>query len=222
MEKALAFYETTVGKKVLMALTGLAMFGFVLGHMLGNLQVLLGPEAYNGYAVKLHSLGGVLWVVRGGLASIFVLHIWAALQLTARARAARPVAYRVKKTQRTTFAALTMQFSGITLLLFVAFHLAHFTAPGLAFGAYEHQHHSQVYTNFVNAFSVPWLVGLYIAAMVSLGLHLYHGSYSLLQTVGISNPLRNATNKQLAQLFALLVTVGNVLLPITVLLGLVR
>jgi succinate dehydrogenase / fumarate reductase, cytochrome b subunit len=145
-----------------------------------------------------------------------------ALQLVTRSAAARPVGYKKKVNDRTTFAALTMQFSGITLFFFVLYHLAHFTFPGVAMGAYEHQHYSQVYTNFVNGFSIPWVVGLYIAAMISLGLHLYHGSYSLFQTMGLNNPLRNDTVKSLAQFVALVVTVGNIILPLSVLLGLVQ
>ena len=222
MQKALAFYETTIGKKVVMALSGLVMFGFVLGHMVGNLQVFLGPEAYNAYGVGIHTITPLLWGTRVVLLVAMVLHVVMAMQLDARAAAARPIAYKVKKNQRTTFAALTMKFSGLTLLFFVLYHLAHFTFPGVAMGNYEHQHYSMVYTNFVNGFSVPWVVALYVAAQISLGLHLYHGAYSLFQSVGASNPLRNDTLKQVAQFFALVVTVGNLILPLSVLLGLVR
>lgn len=222
MEKALTFIDTTIGKKIVMALSGLVLFGFVFGHMLGNLQVFLGPEALNSYAVGLHKLGPILWVMRAGLLLALLLHITMALQLVARSKAARPEGYRVKKNTRTTFAALTMYYSGLTLLFFLLFHLAHFTFPGVALGDYEHLHYSQVYTNVINSFSVPWVVGLYVAAMISLGLHLYHGSYSLFQTLGLSNPLRNNAVKTTAQFVALLITVGNILLPVSVLLGLVR
>ncbi len=222
MEKALTFIDTTIGKKIVMAISGLVWFGFVLGHMLGNLQIFLGPDVFNGYAVGLHEMGALLWAARFVLAVAFVAHVGMALQLVSQSSAARPVDYKVKKNGRTTFAALTMKFSGLTLLLFLVYHLAHFTFPGVAMGAYEHQHYSQAYTNFVNGFSIPWVVGLYISAMVSLGLHLYHGSYSLFQTVGLSNPLRNETIKSLAQFVALVITVGNIILPLSVLLGLVR
>jgi succinate dehydrogenase / fumarate reductase, cytochrome b subunit len=222
MQKALAFIDTTIGKKVVMALSGLVLFGFTIGHMAGNLQVFLGPEVFNAYAVGMHQMAPLLWGGRAVLLVSVSLHIAMALQLTARAAAARPIGYRKKKNDRTTFAALTMKYSGLTLLFFILYHLAHFTYPGVAMGAYEHQHYSMVYTNFVNGFSVPWVVLLYICAMISLGLHLYHGSYSLFQSLGISHPLRNATIKQAAQFFALTVTVGNIILPLSVLLGLVR
>lgn len=223
MERALSFVDTTLGKKVLMALSGLAMFGFVIGHMAGNLQVFLGPEALNAYATQLHGpLLKLVWVARLGLLLALIVHIVAALQLTARSAAARPEGYRVKKNDKTTFAALTMKYTGFTLLFFVLFHLAHFTYPGVALGAYEHQPYTQVYSNVVNGFSVPWVVALYVAAMISLGLHLYHGATSLLQTLGINNPMRNGSLRSAAQFLALAVTVGNILLPLSVLLGLVR
>lgn len=222
MEKALTFIDTTIGKKIVMALSGLAMFGFVIGHMLGNLQVFLGPEAFNAYAVGLHSLGGLLWVARIGLLVALVAHVVTALQLVARSSAARPVNYQVKKNEATSFAALTMKYSGFTLLFFLLYHLAHFTFPGVAMGAYEHQHFSRVYTNFVNGFSIPWVVALYVAAMISLGLHLYHGAQSLFQSLGISSPLRDKTVRGGAQFLALVVTIGNIVLPLSVLLGLVR
>jgi succinate dehydrogenase / fumarate reductase cytochrome b subunit len=222
MQKALTFIDTTIGKKVVMALSGLVLFGFVLGHMLGNLQIFLGPEVFNAYAVGLHEMKLLLWGTRFVLAIAFIGHVVMAVQLSARSAAARPIGYRVKKNERTTFAALTMKLSGLTLLFFVFYHLAHFTFPGVAMGAYEHQHYSMAYTNFVNGFRIPWVVGLYIAAMISLGLHIYHGSYSLFQTLGLNNPLRNDTIQSLAQLVALIITVGNIILPLSVLLGLVR
>jgi succinate dehydrogenase / fumarate reductase cytochrome b subunit len=222
MEKALSFVDTTIGKKVVMALSGLVLFGFVIGHMAGNLQVFLGPEVFNGYAIQLHEMKPLLWGTRFVLLVSVFLHISMALQLTARSAAARPVAYKRTARQRTTFAALTMKFSGLTLLFFILFHLAHFTFPGIAMGPYEHQHYSMAYSNFVNGFSIPWVVGLYVAAMLSLGAHLYHGSFSLFQTMGISHPRRNDTIKQVSQFLALTVTVGNIVLPLSVLLGLVR
>ena len=222
MQKALTFIDTTIGKKVVMALSGLLLFGFVIGHMVGNLQVFLGPEVFNDYAIGMHDLGPLLWIARGVLLVALVLHVVMALRLVAQSAAARPVGYKKKKNDRTTFAALTMKFSGITLFFFLLYHLAHFTFPGVAMGAYEAQPYSQVYSNFVNGFSIPWVVGVYIAAMISLGLHLYHGSYSLFQTLGLTNPPRNDTVKSLAQFVALVVTVGNIILPLSVLLGLVQ
>lgn len=224
MKQALTFIDTTIGKKVVMAISGLVLFGFVLGHMAGNLQIFLGPEAFNSYAIGMHEkLGPALWVARAVLLVAVLAHISMAVQLVTRSAAARPVPYRVKKNERTTFAALTMKLSGFNLLLFIFYHIAHFTFPGVAMSAeYEHQSYSMAYSNFVNGFSVPWVVALYIFAMISLGLHLYHGSYSLFQTLGVSNPQRNASLKAGAQFVALLITVGNIILPLSVLLGLVQ
>ena len=221
MNQALSFIDTTIGKKIVMALSGLVLFGFVIGHMAGNLQVFLGPEVFNDYAIGLHGMAELLWVVRAILLLAVGLHIWMAFQLVVRTSAARPVGYKVKKNERTSFAALTMQMSGVTLLFFIPYHLAHFTFPGIAMGAYEHRPYSEAYSNFVNGFSIPWVVALYIAAMISLGFHLYHGSYSLFQTLGLNNPLRNRTIKGISQFLAMVVTVGNIILPLSVLLGIV-
>lgn len=222
MTQALTFTDTTIGKKVVMAVSGLVLFGFTIGHMAGNLQLFLGPEVFNQYAIGLHSMEKALWVIRAILLGSLVLHVSMALSLVTQSAAARPIAYKVKANNRTTFAAQTMKLSGITLLLFIVYHLAHFTFPGVAMGAYEHQSFSQAYSNVINGFSIPWVVGIYVAAMVFLGLHLYHGSYSLFQTLGVNNPLRNGSVKGLAQFFALVVTVGNIILPLSVLLGVVR
>lgn len=223
MKKALSFLETTIGKKVVMALSGLVLFGFVIAHMLGNLQVLLGPDAFNAYAVGLHSLPAPLfWGARLVILIALVAHIVMALKLVSQSDAARPVAYARKKNERTTYAALTMKMSGITLLFFIIYHLAHFTFPGVAMGAYEHLGYTQVYSNFVNGFSVPWVVAIYVVAMISLGFHIYHGSYSLFQTLGLVHPRRNYLIKNLAQIVALTVTTGNIILPLSVTFGLVR
>jgi len=220
MKKALLYIDTTIGKKTLMAISGLMMFGFVLGHMAGNLQLFLGAETFNTYAIGIHALGPLLWVARLGLLAALTVHIAMAVQLVTRAAAARPIAYKVKKNERTSFAALTMKFSGFSLFFFLLFHLAHFTFPGVAFGAYEHQEFTAAYSNVINAFSIPWVVAIYVAAMISLGLHIYHGSFSLFQTLGLVNPLRNDGIQALAQFIALIITVGNIIIPLSVLLGL--
>lgn len=221
MIKALSFSDTTIGKKVLMAVSGLVLFGFVVGHMLGNLQVFLGPEVYNGYGKALREAPVLLWGVRILLVVAFLVHVSMAVQLSLISGAARPVRYKKRKDAITTFAARTMLCSGLLVLLFVLYHLAHFTYPGVAMGAYEHSQTGDVYRNFVNGFSIPWVVALYVAAQIALGLHIYHGAWSLLQTFGLNNPLRNATWYGAARTLALIVVVGNVILPISVLLGLV-
>jgi succinate dehydrogenase / fumarate reductase cytochrome b subunit len=222
MAKAISLYDTTIGKKVVMAVSGLALYGFVIAHMLGNLQVFLGPEKLNAYAEKLQSLGPVLWMFRAGLLLAVVAHVTAALQLVVATGSARPVGYRVKKNTVTSYSALTMKFGGIALLLFIVYHIAHFTAPGLAMsGAYHHQAHD-VYANVVNGFKVPWVTAIYVVAQIFLGMHLYHGSWSLFQTLGFNHPKYNEARKFLAQTIGVLVAVGNISIPIAVLAGVVR
>ncbi len=222
MQKVLTLYATTIGKKAVMAITGLVLFGFVIGHCLGNLQVYLGPLTYNKYAASLKALGGVLWAVRAGLLVVFVVHIVAALQLVGRTRHARSHRYKVKPPEvASTYASKTMFWTGPLLLLFVLYHVAHFTYPGLSFGDYAHSTHN-VFGNVVNGFRVPWVSSLYIAAQLVLGVHLYHGAWSLLQSVGISNPLRNDRWRSAAQALAIAVVVANITIPLAVVFGIVQ
>ena len=222
MEKTLTLYDSTLGKKAVLAVTGLMLFGFVIGHMLGNLQVFLGPDAMNDYAIKLHSLGGLLWVVRAILLGALLLHIMMVAQLYSRSLAARGVRYKVKKSIATTYAASTMWLSGVLLLLFVVYHLAHFTVPGVPMGNYEHLGYQHVYTNVINGFSVPWVVAIYVAAQVVLGMHLSHGAWSRMQTLGFSHPRYDGRKKQIARGLAALIVIGNISIPLAVLAGIVR
>ncbi len=206
-----------------MALTGLMLLGFLVGHMLGNLQVFLGAEALNGYAHKLRSLGPLLWVVRSVLLVAFVLHTWMVVDLYVRSIAARPVGYRAYKTIETSYAAKVMWLSGIVILLFVVYHLAHFTYPGIAMSsAYVHDSHGQVFQNVINGFSVPWVTCVYLLAQVLLGLHIFHGAWSVLQTLGISHPRYNGPLRGLAKSIALIIVAGNCSIPLAILAGFVK
>ena len=152
MAKAITLLDTTIGKKVVMAATGLVLYGFVVAHMLGNLQVFMGPEQLNGYAKKLHDLGPLLWAARAVLVVAVVLHVLMAVQLVSRSAAARPIGYRQKKNPTTTYAALTMKFGGLALMLFILYHLAHFTFPGVSMAAgYKHSP-TDVYANVIAGF----------------------------------------------------------------------
>ncbi len=203
-----------------MALTGLVLFGFVVAHMLGNLQVYLGPEAMNHYAEFLREMlhGAGLWVARAVLLVAVVLHIWAAVSLSLESRNARPQGYRVENHRASTYASRTMVWSGPLLALFIAYHLAHLT-----FGtAHPEFVEGDVYHNFVSGFS-RWPVSLlYIAAMLALGLHLYHGVWSMLQTVGLSHPRWNPLRMAFAAGITALVVLGNVSFPVAVLGGWLR
>jgi succinate dehydrogenase / fumarate reductase cytochrome b subunit len=220
-QKTLTFSGTTIGKKAALAISGAVLFGFVIQHMLGNLQVFLGPEVYNHYAESIKSNAALVWSVRTILLVALVVHVALVVQLYARSLAARPVAYRVKKNIATSYAGATMKYSGPALLLYILFHLAHFTAPGLSLGDHEFSP-VDVYGNFVASFQVPWVTLLYVSANLLLGMHLYHGAYSLLQSLGLNHPRYNARARLGARAFAFLVTAGNVVMPLSVLFGIIH
>ena len=220
MEKALTLSHSTIGKKALLAVSGLVIFGFVIGHMLGNLQVFLGPEKLNAYAATLHHTPALLWGTRIVLVVAIITHIAMALQLMGRSSTARPVAYAKTDNAVTSYAAITMKLSGPILFFYILFHLAHFTVPGLALGNYEHSS-TNVYANVVNGFSIPWVTAVYVIAQVLLGLHLYHGAWSMFQTLGLSHPRYEAKKKLAAQTLALVVMIGNISMPVCVLAGVI-
>jgi succinate dehydrogenase / fumarate reductase cytochrome b subunit len=219
--KALGLTDTSVGKKALLAVSGVILFGFVIVHMLGNLQVFLGPEVYNHYAETVKGNAALLWGARSVLLVALVTHVALVIQLYRRSLTARPIGYRVKKNIATTYAAATMKYSGPALLLYILFHLAHFTFPGMALGHYEHSP-MDVYGNFVNAFQIPWVALLYVTANLLLGMHLYHGGFSLLQSLGLNHPRYNDRAKLGARAFALAVTAGNVAMPLAVLFRIIK
>lgn len=220
-QKNLGFVDTTIGKKAALGVSGAILFGFVLQHMVGNLQVFLGPEKYNKYADTMKNLGAITWGVRGILLVALITHVALVVQLYKRSLAARPVAYRVKKNNATNYAAATMKYSGPALLLYIIFHLAHFTVPGLSLGGHEFSH-IDVYGNFVASFQLPWVTLLYVTANLLLGMHLFHGAYSLLQSLGLNHPRYNAGAKQGARAFAFIITAGNVVMPLSVLFGIIH
>lgn len=222
MAKAITLYDTTIGKKVVLAVTGLLLYGFVVAHMVGNLQVFMGPEQLNGYAKKLHDLGPLLWAARGVLLIAFGLHVVTVVQLLARTAAARPTGYRKKKNLTTTYAALTMKFGGVALLLFVLYHLAHFTFPGVAMASSYKHDALDVYSNVVHGFKVPWVTAIYVVAQVFLGMHLYHGAFSLFQTLGFNHPRYNEKLKFLAQTLGVAVAAANIAMPVAVVAGVVK
>jgi len=220
MPVARGFFGSSIGRKVIMAVTGAILFGFVLGHLIGNLQVYLGPEAMNAYGAMLRQVfhGAGLWVARAVLLASAVLHIWAATSLTLQSRAARPVGYREQKWRESTYASRTMRWSGVIILVFVIYHLLHFTIGSVHPSFIE----GDVYHNFVAGFrSVPVSL-FYIFAMILLGLHLRHGVWSMFQTLGVSHPRYMRMAHVAAWVFAVLVVVGNISFPLAVLAGIVK
>ena len=161
MGEPLSLIQTSIFKKALVALTGAVLFGFVIVHMLGNLQVFSGPEALNDYSRALRKVPELLWTARAILIVSVVIHIGASVSLVKRSVAARPLSYRVKRNLATSYAARTMRWSGPLILVFVLFHLAHLTWPGIAMGRYDAAP-DDVYANVVNGFRVPWVTALYV------------------------------------------------------------
>jgi succinate dehydrogenase / fumarate reductase cytochrome b subunit len=209
--------QTSIGKKAVMAVTGLILFGFVVGHMLGNLQVYMGPAKLNAYAKFLHETPSLLWGTRVLLLFSVILHIFAAASLASQQRRARPVNYAHGRTVQASYASRTMYWSGPIVLAFVVYHLLHFTTGH----AHPNFVRGDVYQNFIVAFSDWRVSAAYIVAMIALGLHLMHGIWSLLQTLGI-NPTYRDSLQNLAVGAAGIVVVGNVSMPLAVLLGVVR
>ena len=214
------FAGSTIGRKVVMAVTGAILFGFVLIHMLGNLQVYLGAAALNHYGVFLRELlhGAGIWIFRAVLLAAVALHIWSAASLTRSSRRARPVGYREQKWKESTYASRTMRWGGIIILLFVIYHLLHFTI-GTAHPSFIE---GDVYHNFVEGFRVVPVSIFYILAMLALGLHLRHGVWSMFQTLGVSHPRYIRAAHVGAWIFAVVIVLGNIAFPLAVLAGIVK
>lgn len=222
MEKAASptFFDSTIGRKAVMAVTGILLFGFVVAHMIGNLQVYLGAEVLDAYGKSLRTLGhgAALWLARGGLLAAVGLHIWAAVSLARQNRAARPQRYKVWQPRASSYASRTMYWSGPLLALFIVYHLLHMTTgtvhPDFA--------HGEVYKNFIVGFSQPAVSAFYIVAMLALGLHMYHGVWSLMHTLGLAHPRWNNLRHSFATFVAAAVVIGNISFPVAVLTGFIK
>ena len=215
------FWQSQVGKKVVMAVTGLIGVGFVIGHMAGNLQMFEGPDKINSYAHFLHgTMGNALWIVRLVLIAAVVLHVTAAVQLTRQKQAARPAAYGYKKwePQVSTFASRSIRWGGAYLLVWLIFHILHFSARKI-FPDYSE---TDVYGNVVKGFSHPAVVAGYVVAMFFLALHLYHGAWSSVRTLGLSRPRPRPTSRTVAAAVAIVVSLGFVAVPLAVIFGVVK
>lgn len=201
-----------------MAVTGLAMVAFLILHVLGNLQMFEGPLKINEYSAALRRLGPLLWLARAGLIVSLVLHVIAAYQLTRRKQVARPVGYAEREPQVSTFAARTIRWGGVLVLVFIVLHLMHFTF-GNIHPAFDHK---DVYGNVIAAFQVWWIALLYLVAMVVVGLHLYHGTWSSLRTLGLTRPSADPLKRRVVTVLAWAIFLGFSSIPIAVLAGIVR
>jgi succinate dehydrogenase / fumarate reductase cytochrome b subunit len=220
MGRLRGFYASMVGKKVVMGVTGLIGIGFVILHSLGNLLVFRGPAAINSYSHFLKSTGELLWALRIVLVVAVILHVIAAVQLTVQSRAARPIGYTRRESQVATIASRTMRWGGVLLLVFIVLHILHFTTgtikPAGVFSSED------VYANVVASFRIWWVALFYVLAMVFLGLHLFHGAWSSVRSIGVSPPSPQPLHRKLSLVIAILVWAAFTAVPVAVFLGIVR
>ena len=217
--------RSLIGQKVIMAATGLILFLFVVGHLVGNLKVFEGPEPFNAYAEGLRTVGApffgrgqVLWLIRAVLLIAVLAHIWAATAVTLASWRARPVGYRGLEPQETTYAARTMRWGGVIIFLYVVYHLL-----DLTFGAANPSFiPGDVYHNLVASLRRWPTAATYIVAVVMVGLHVQHGLWSAFQTLGVNRPPTPQWRRGVAAAIAALITAGYVAIPVAVLAGVVR
>lgn len=219
------FWSSTIGKKTVMAVSGLVLVLFLLAHMLGNLKIFFGAADFDGYAAWLRTLGApvlhttwFLWIQRGVLLVAVVAHGTAAVQLSIRDRRARPVRYVHGQRAKATFATSTMRWGGVIIALFVVWHLLDLTVgvvnPSFAAG--------RPYHNVVVDFQVGWIDVIYLVAVLALGLHINHGFWSAAQTLGVNRPARDRTIRVVGSTLAVAITAGFAVVPVAVMTGWVR
>ena len=216
--RLLFYFSTAPGMKVLMAGTGTAMFGFLLAHLSGNLLVFAGPARMNQYAALLHSMPPVLWTARLGLGASIGAHIWSSLILARAKRGTRPVAYKVRASIASSYASRTMMWSGPWIAGFVVFHLLQFTT-GRLHGNFQQ---GQPYENLVYSFQSPAVSLIYMVTMCLIGLHLFHGVWSMFQTLGWTRPRFDPVLRRGAVVFGVLITAGFSSVPLAVLTGFIQ
>jgi succinate dehydrogenase / fumarate reductase, cytochrome b subunit len=211
--RAWRFWNTTIGKKAVMAVSGIILALFVIGHLIGNLQIFLGPDQFNGYARTLRHLPELVWPVRFILLVMVLLHIWSSLQLAVIKSEARPVGYAKHTSAGSSYASRTMYWSGPIIAAFVVYHLMEFT-----FGVGGTPYHEfDAYGNVISGFRVPAVSIFYIVAMGLLCLHLRHGLWSLFQSLGFSHPRHTPAIRRWGSLIALFIFLGFISIPIAVL-----
>lgn len=218
-------HHSSIGKKAVVSVTGLLLLGFVVAHLVGNLQIFLGPEALNGYAHKLRSLGELLWVMRIVLLAVFVKHIVFALWIAAENRAARPIRYAKNAVRQTSYASRLMVVSGILILAHVIYHIAHFTTGSVHseyFAKPGPDGHPDVYTMVVLSFQQPTIALTYIAAMAALAFHLRQALTAFPQSLGLIQPTTLAKFRKGGLVVSILIFLGYSSIPAAVLLGILK
>jgi len=219
MTRVRALWSTSVGKKAVMAITGLIMVAYLITHVLANLLVFQGPSTINAYSAFLHGTGGALWAARLVLFVAVVLHIVAAVQLTARRHTARPAGYAAgREPQVSTIASRTIRWGGGLILVFLVYHILHFTLGTVHDSFVDGDPYHNVATGFGN----PLVVVFYELAMAAVGLHLYHGIWSSGRSLGMSSPSPRPLRRQLALALSVIVWGGFAAIPIAVYTGVIR
>jgi succinate dehydrogenase / fumarate reductase, cytochrome b subunit len=227
IHRVVRFYEAPIGKKVVMAITGVILFGYVVAHLLGNLQIYSSdPQQINRYAAFLHNPAnvGLLWGARIILLAAVVMHIVASVQLWKLKSNARPQGYVKKNDAAASYASRTMMWSGPIVAAFVIFHVLHLTVGAVVplrdVGGDLTQ--PDVHANVIHGFQNPLISGFYILAMILLCMHLYHGLWSMFQSLGFYHPRHTEKLKTGAKIFAILIAIGNISIPLAVMAGLLR
>jgi succinate dehydrogenase / fumarate reductase cytochrome b subunit len=219
MNRVAALWRTSVGKKAVMAVTGIIMVAYLITHVLANLLVFQGPEQINTYSRFLHGTGGALWMARLVLLAALVLHIVAGVQLTARRQAARPVGYAGgREAQVSTFASRSIRWGGGFILVFLVYHILHFTLGTVHTAFVE----GDPYHNVATGFARPAVVVFNELAMAVVGLHLYHGIWSSGRSLGLSGPSPRPLRRQLALVLSVIVWAGFAVIPVAVYAGMIR
>jgi succinate dehydrogenase / fumarate reductase cytochrome b subunit len=222
-------FNSSLGKKYIMSLTGLGLFIFVIGHMIGNLQIFIGQEAINRYGAFLQGLGELLWCARIGLIVLVLLHIWSAVKLSAENKAARPTAYGNYNPVGSSYASRTMLMSGLIILAFIIYHLLHYTfvvqainGTGRNFAElHDPQGRHDIYTMMILGFRQPIVSIFYIIGIALLCLHLSHGVQAMFQSLGLKNRSWQPLIDGFAKFIAIVLLLGYCIIPIAVLTGLV-
>jgi succinate dehydrogenase / fumarate reductase, cytochrome b subunit len=221
-----AFYRSSVGKKMIVAITGIILILFVIGHLLGNLQIFLGPDWINGYSEHLHELGPLLWAIRIVLLATVIIHIFVTIRLAIDNRRARPERYRERDYVKATFASRHMVMSGLIVLAFIIYHLAHFTVrvtdPRFALLKADPLGHYDVYSMMVYGFQNYYVSAFYLLGLFLLALHLSHGSSSFFQSLGLNNKKLTPRLALGGRIFAWALFIGYTSIPVAILLGLIQ
>ena len=214
-----SFFRTNVGLKVVMAVTGLIMVGYLITHVAANLLVFGPAKLINGYSAMLHGQPALLWGARAVLIVAVIAHIWSAVELTRRDRAARPVGYARWHPQVSTFASRTIRWGGLVILFFLVWHILQFTTGTIhPAPVIEGDPHG----NVIRAFSIPWVAALYVVSMAAVGLHLYHGTWSAFRSLGLVKPSEHSLRHRVSLLVAGAIWLGFTIIPLAILAGVGR